>query len=119
VDALGRTTQYTYDAMDRLIQTNYPDGTTANATYNWRGHPLTATDQGGHVTAYGYDLAGQLLAVTAADISTTQSAYDATGAQDQLDRSARPRHHLHLRQRGPPSEDHQRAEPEHNPGLRR
>jgi len=33
----GPHDQYTYDAMDRLIQTNYPDGTTANATYNWRG----------------------------------------------------------------------------------
>jgi len=102
---LGRRTTYVYDAMDRVISDDQPDGTTPSTTYNWRGQPLTATDQEAALTTYSYDLAGQLVKVTAADGSDHPVRLRRRRAQDQLDRSARPCHHLHLRQRGPHGED--------------
>jgi len=105
--------------MNRLIQTSYPDGTTTGVTYNWRGQTLTSTDQEGRVTTYGYDLAGQLLTVTAADNSTTQTAYDAAGRRisstDQLGHVTT----YAYDNAGRLVKDHQRAEPEHSVHPRR
>jgi YD repeat-containing protein len=83
-DALKRQTIYTYDNANRLTNTAYPDGTsTSTSLYNWRGQPVTQTDQAGHVTQNVYDLAGQLTQTTTAlgtpDAAVTQYSYDLAG----------------------------------------
>ena len=47
---LSRTTQYTYDALDRLTLTTYPDTTTVSQTYHPGGEPHIRTDELGHTT---------------------------------------------------------------------
>jgi YD repeat-containing protein len=86
IDALQRQTLYTYDNADRLINTVYPDGTSTSTSpynYNWRGQPLSQTDQAGHVTVNVYHKAGQLTQTTTAygtpDAAETEYSYDAAG----------------------------------------
>src|SRR5207248_249741 len=64
--ALQRRTQYQYDNLNRLIQITYPDLTTKQFRYDFRGNKTQEIDQLGHVTKYVYDLAGQLTSVTSA-----------------------------------------------------
>jgi RHS repeat-associated protein len=82
-DPLGRVTTFTYDGVNRMTGTTYPDGTTKSWTYDYRGNKLTETDQLGRVTKWVYDLAGQLTSMTAAfgtaEAGTTSYTYDLAG----------------------------------------
>ena len=50
---------YTYDALNRLTQVVYPDGTTTSFTYDAAGNRIAETT-GAETTEYEYDAAGQL-----------------------------------------------------------
>ena len=65
---------YTYDALNHVTQVlHWPEGTTVNYTRDFRGNPLTMTDENGHTTTYEYDLAGQLKKTTFADGTFTDA----------------------------------------------
>jgi RHS repeat-associated protein len=52
---------YQYDALNHLIDIEWADHTHTSYTRDFRGNPLTMTDQLGRVTTYEYDKAGRLL----------------------------------------------------------
>ena len=68
---------YTYDALNQLAEVrHYPDNTTVTYTRDFRGNPLTMTDENGHTTTYEYDHAGNLTKTTFADGTFTTRTYD-------------------------------------------
>jgi RHS repeat-associated protein len=79
-EATNWQTHSTYYLNHLVKSRTQPDGTTLSYTYDWRGNPLTETDQAGHVTRYSYDLAGELIGVTKADgtanAATMTNRYD-------------------------------------------
>lgn len=97
-DALGRNTDYAYDAFNNLasrsVQLDPQTTLTWSYTYNSLGQVLTATDPLGNVTTNNYDPNGNLLSITTpspdgvAAGSTTSFTYDAKG---QLTRVTDPR----------------------------
>jgi RHS repeat-associated protein len=78
-DEIGRVTTYTYDALDRLVTTTRPDGTTQTQTYDAENHRISSTDAAGNTTLYAYDPVGRLIRTTSADGSSTNVTYDAAG----------------------------------------
>jgi RHS repeat-associated protein len=81
VPSIRGQTNYTYDALNHLTQVWHvndgPGGTTVNYTRDFRGKPLTMTDENGHTTTYTYDLAANLIKMTFADGTFTTRTYDA------------------------------------------
>ena len=73
VDTEG-VTQYQYDALDRLVQANYPDATFEAFEYDAVGNRTKLTDQDG-VTDYTYDIADRMLTAGAASYT-----WDANGS---------------------------------------
>ena len=74
-------TIYTYNALNQMVQaTHSPDGPTGSTTVSYardfRGNPLSMTDENGHTTHYEYDLAGNLTKATFADGTSTTRTYD-------------------------------------------
>ena len=64
-DADGNVTGYRYDALNRLIETDYPDGNKSSINqYDFRNNIVQETDQNGHVTQHVYDTAGRQTSVT-------------------------------------------------------
>jgi RHS repeat-associated protein len=70
-DALGNTTKYVYDALNRLVETDYPDQTKSTKTYDFRNNVIKETDQAKNVTQHVYDAAGRQTSVTRGYGSTT------------------------------------------------
>src|SRR5271157_1993504 len=72
---------FNHDALNRLIETDYPDGTKSTRIYDFRNNVIRATDQAGNVTLNAYDLVGRLTSVTrgygTTSASTTSYTYDA------------------------------------------
>jgi YD repeat-containing protein len=81
----GRTTNFEYDALDRLTKTTWPDGSTHTSVYRVENRKQSETDPKGVITSYGYDVAGRLTSVaqslSAAATATTTYGYDETGAK--------------------------------------
>ncbi|WP_305847099.1 RHS repeat-associated core domain-containing protein [Rhodoferax sp. AJA081-3] len=81
----GRTTTFTYDELNRLTLTQYPDGSTHSTVYRPDNRKQSETDPRGMTTTYGYDTAGRLTSVTqslsAGSTATTGYGYDETGAK--------------------------------------
>jgi RHS repeat-associated protein len=81
-------TQYIYNAANQLQQVKYPDGTSIQYEYDWRGHITKKTDQNRHIAQYTYNLAGDLVKTTEAlgtpDESSTQYSYDDFGRKTQV-----------------------------------
>jgi RHS repeat-associated protein len=83
-DALGRRTEYAYDAHDNVTKITRLAGTaqavntilTYETVFN---RPLTVTDPNGHTTTLAYDARGNLTRVTDALGRSTTWAYDAQG----------------------------------------
>ena len=73
------TTTYTYDAMNRVVQTVDPDGGTNTVVYDLNGRQQATIDALGRTTSYTYDGQGRLIQTTYPDQTTTTSAYDANG----------------------------------------
>jgi RHS repeat-associated protein len=84
-DALGRTTTNVFDALNRVVQVLYPDGTKTATGYDSVGRRVAQTNQDRIITLFGYDGAGRLLAVTNAldtgQQTVTQYQYDEAGNQ--------------------------------------
>lgn len=88
-DALGRITNYTYDAnanmLSKSIQLSSSQTLTWSYTYNQFGEVLTSTDPLANVTTNAYDPNGNLLSTTTPSPdgvlpgSTTRFTYDSTG----------------------------------------
>ena len=63
LDARGNRTRFTYDKLNRLIETSYPSAGTRNGTavtskqiwYNQNGNKAAEIDEEGHYTIYHYD----------------------------------------------------------------
>ncbi|MGA9129688.1 MAG: chitobiase/beta-hexosaminidase C-terminal domain-containing protein, partial [Terracidiphilus sp.] len=91
-DGNGHKTVYQYDARKRLIETDYPDissanpnGTSVKNTYDGPGNLASVTDQAGNVVTYNYDAANQLIGVVqnnspySAPQNTNTYGYDPLG----------------------------------------
>jgi RHS repeat-associated protein len=78
-DALGRTTQFGYDAVGRRVQTIFPDGTSITASYDAMGNVISRTDQAGKTTHYEYDALSRLTAVIDPLDHRTEYSYDEVG----------------------------------------
>ncbi len=86
-DALGRVTDYDYDASGNVITITRPVGglnPVSTYTYNSRGQVLTETDPESMVTRYTYDAGtGDLLSIVLDDgglALTNQMVYDTAGS---------------------------------------
>ena len=84
IDALGCTTDYTYDDAGRLTAIDYPSGTSdVSYQYDAASNVITMTDGLG-VTTYSYDELHRLHTRTR-DGRTVTYHYDPTGQVEQLD----------------------------------
>jgi RHS repeat-associated protein len=86
IDGLGRSLTNVFDALNRLIQVQFPDGTKVSTAYDAGGRKTWETNQDNIVTRFAYDGAGRLIAVTngfsAGDATTwAQYQYDEAGNQ--------------------------------------
>ncbi len=87
VDGRSSTTQYSYDALKRLISTTQDLGGTNPATqdaltqyqYNSQDALTRVTDPDGNATSYAYDDLGNLISQTSPDTGTTQYGADGAG----------------------------------------
>jgi len=71
------TTNYQYDAAERLLSTTYVDGSSTSTTYSPTSKRLTSTDELGRVTSYSYDDEDHLVATAHPDGTTDTQTYDA------------------------------------------
>jgi RHS repeat-associated protein len=71
-DALGRTTTNVFNALNRLVQVSYADGTKMATGYDSVGRRVAETNQDGIITRFGYDGTGRLTSVTNAFGKTEQ-----------------------------------------------
>ena len=106
VDATG-TTNYSYDAVDRLTSVTFSGSRTVSYTYSNAGPRATTTYPGGsNQVTYGYDAANNLTSVTDWNSKQKTYAYNNAGAPEcgYLTERHRRRRHLQLRQRRAPDE---------------
>jgi len=75
-DVNGKAETFRYDAVYRLTEANYGDGSAEKLSYDAVGNRLTLTNEVGMVTTYSYDVANQLIRT-----GTETFAYDANGNQ--------------------------------------
>jgi RHS repeat-associated protein len=71
------TTQYQYDADNRLTKLINPDGTNVRMVYNNIGKPSDTIDALGRTTHYDYDTNGRLSKTTYPDGTSESISYDA------------------------------------------
>jgi RHS repeat-associated protein len=64
VDAKGQATSYSYDDLNRLTSTAYPDTTSESRTYDPSSNLLTRTSPNGSLISYTYDAANRLVKVS-------------------------------------------------------
>ena len=81
VDNLGHTTAYYFDALNRMTNTTFQDGTKQVTAYDADGRKIAQTDQALNTTLFGYDGLGRLISVTNALNQATRYAYDEVGNQ--------------------------------------
>jgi RHS repeat-associated protein len=79
-DALGNTTQYTYEpTFNKVATITDPLGSVTRFAYDSRGNLISQTDANNHTTTYAYDQLGQLTQVTDALGQSTKFTYDSFG----------------------------------------
>jgi YD repeat-containing protein len=78
-DANNHTTTNVFDALNRQVQTQFPDGTKISTGYDAGGRRVAETNQDNIVTWFNYDGAGRLIAVTNALTKVTSYQYDEAG----------------------------------------
>ena len=71
------TTNYKYDASNRLTEADYADGTKTQVQYNSIGKQSVTIDQLGRQTSYTYDSMGRLTTTTYPDNTTASATFDA------------------------------------------
>ncbi len=77
-DPKVQVTRMTYDSLNRVTRTTYPDSLYESATYDAAGRTLTKTDREGNATTSLYDSAGNLVK-TVSPAGTVSRLYDAVG----------------------------------------
>lgn len=84
-DALGHTTTYGYNRLDRLTSIDYSSAGTADVafTYDANGNRASMTDGNGSTT-YAYDEADRLTSVTSPGPNTIGYRYDLEGNRSKL-----------------------------------
>ncbi|OYV88257.1 MAG: hypothetical protein B7Z73_08875, partial [Planctomycetia bacterium 21-64-5] len=76
-DAAGTvTTQYVYDADERLIKIIWPDNTFRTFTYNALDEKTSVTDENNHTAITNYDVLGRTTSVVDAMNGTSDTTYD-------------------------------------------
>ena len=83
-NANGQTTQFTYDALDRLTKTTYSSATTPDVALYYgdagnRAYMTDGTGPSGAAWAYSYDLSGRLLSAQDPTGAKVSYGYDASG----------------------------------------
>ncbi|MBN2392409.1 MAG: DUF11 domain-containing protein [Anaerolineae bacterium] len=77
------TTQYTYDSLDRVVTTTYPDGEVVRNTYNDAGQPATLrsdTYSYNYVSSASYNAPGSMAAMSYGNgLTTAYDYYDDAG----------------------------------------
>jgi RHS repeat-associated protein len=79
VDQVNNTIVKHYDALNRLIQVNYPDSSVVKYGYDNGSRINSVTDGKNIVTNYTYDGFDEIIKVVSADAGTTQYTYNAVG----------------------------------------
>ena len=103
-DALGRVTNYTYDKLNRLETMTDPANGVSRVEYDEVGNRKATIDELGRRTDYTYDALNRLLSVTAP-----------AGSRPRWARP--PGHHLRVRRRRQPDENHGCARVQHDVHL--
>ncbi|MDW8383105.1 MAG: DUF6531 domain-containing protein, partial [Verrucomicrobiota bacterium] len=89
-DPRGNDTCYEYDGLDRLVTVRYyagPCGGTPVSASRWHFQDtrlVAFTDGNSNITRYAYDSLDRCIAVTNADFTVSQMAYDAFGNLAQI-----------------------------------
>ncbi len=82
-DANNHTITNVFDALNRQVQVQYPDGTITGTSYDAAGRRIAQTNQAYITTGFGYDGAGRLTSVTNALGTSVQTVtryqYDEAG----------------------------------------
>ncbi len=73
------TSFYKYDGNNRLYETDYPDGTFTQSTYDALGHVVGTMDQKGRNTTTFYDAAGRAATIQYPDTRKSVYVYDNNG----------------------------------------
>ena len=84
IDSAAFTTTYTYDALDRVASTTYPDGEVITTTYTLASQPHylnTSLQATAYVTAATYNALGALTALTFGNGLTTNYDYFADAGE--------------------------------------
>jgi len=82
----GRTINYVYDALNRLVERNYPDGTSDVFEYDQSGN-LTGAANSSIVYYYSYDAANRMTGVTSynlAQLFNIEYQYDSMGNRTKM-----------------------------------
>ena len=80
---LGLVTTYSYDALNRVVCTTFPDGTTISNVYN-NLDLVGVKDRLNHWTLYQYNLIRQLVAMTNVNGQITQYGYCGCGQPNEI-----------------------------------
>ena len=83
-DALGRVTQYHYDAFGRIDEITDPNGGKYKTIFDAQGHASEKIDALGNTTHYEYDRNHRVVKVINAAGGTIQYAYDNLGNVNQV-----------------------------------
>jgi len=78
-DINGRTSQFIYDSLGRVVQTINPDGSRRSVVYDDAGRPVARTDENNHTTISVYDLADHVAQTIDPMFGSTYYTYDADG----------------------------------------
>ena len=79
MDAKSQTTTYSYDDLNRLALTMFPDGFNETRGYDSIGNMINKKDPNGKTIAYGYDALNRLTNVTYPDSTKATYTYDKNG----------------------------------------
>jgi len=78
-DALGHTTQYSYDGFDRLHRMTYADGTFEEYAYDANSNISQVTTRGGATIGYTYDALNRTVTKSPQGQATVTYSYDLAG----------------------------------------
>ena len=78
-DPNAHTTQYHYDAFNRVEEVIQPGDIVTHAGYDRHGNLTSVTDALTHTTTYAYDDLGRVVSTTSPDSGTTRASYKAFG----------------------------------------
>jgi len=82
-DEENNITQYNYDPLNRLVQVNYPDGTTKALGYDARGNMISAANA--HIGyGFSFDLNNRLTGILDSNGRSLSYQYDVLGNRTQM-----------------------------------